>query len=101
MVSFIPWDRIRSKTPEKTNKSKTFTLDKPIRSGLLTFEYLFHGLYVLGRLLIPYITQPTTPFLQPKFYLEDHPMTSKWLITMDSKSPNWGYSPYKWPFHGS
>ena len=22
---------------------------------------------------------------------------SKWLITMVSKSPNWGYSPYKWP----
>ena len=22
---------------------------------------------------------------------------SKWLITMVSKSPTWGYSPYKWP----
>ena len=22
---------------------------------------------------------------------------SKWLITMVSKSPNWGYSPSKWP----
>ena len=22
---------------------------------------------------------------------------SKWLITMVSKSPKWGYSPYKWP----
>ena len=22
---------------------------------------------------------------------------SKWLITMVSKSPNWGYSPCKWP----
>ncbi len=22
---------------------------------------------------------------------------SKWLITMVSKSPNWGYCPYKWP----
>ena len=21
----------------------------------------------------------------------------KWLITMVSKSPKWGYSPYKWP----
>ena len=28
-------------------------------------------------------------------YLEDHPMTRKWLITMVSKSPNWGYSPSK------
>ena len=25
---------------------------------------------------------------------------SKWLETMVSKSPKWGYSPYKWPFHG-
>ena len=25
-------------------------------------------------------------------YLEDHPRTCKWLIT-----PNWGYSPSKWP----
>ena len=25
---------------------------------------------------------------------------SKWLITMVSKSPKWGCSPYKWPFHG-
>ena len=25
---------------------------------------------------------------------------SKWLITMVSKSLKWGYSPYKWPFHG-
>ena len=25
---------------------------------------------------------------------------SKWLITMVSKSPNWGYSPSKWPFYG-
>ena len=25
---------------------------------------------------------------------------SKWLITMVSKSPKWGYSPYKWHFHG-
>ena len=23
---------------------------------------------------------------------------SKWLISMVSKSPKWGYSPYKWPF---
>ena len=23
-----------------------------------------------------------------------------WLITMVSKSPNWGYSPSKWPFRG-
>ena len=22
---------------------------------------------------------------------------SKWLIIMGSKSPKWGYSPYKWP----
>ena len=22
---------------------------------------------------------------------------SKWLVTMVSKSPKWGYSPYKWP----
>ena len=22
---------------------------------------------------------------------------SKWLITVVSKSPKWGYSPYKWP----
>ena len=29
-------------------------------------------------------------------YLEDHPV-SKWLTTMVSKSPKWGYSPYKWP----
>ena len=29
--------------------------------------------------------------------LEDHPRTCKWLITMVSKSPKWGYSPYKWP----
>ena len=21
----------------------------------------------------------------------------KWLVTMVSKSPKWGYSPYKWP----
>ena len=27
--------------------------------------------------------------------LEDHPSVSKWLITMVSKSPKWGYSPYK------
>ena len=25
---------------------------------------------------------------------------SKWLITMVSKSPKWGCSPSKWPFHG-
>ena len=25
---------------------------------------------------------------------------SKWLITIVSKSPKWGYSPYKWPFDG-
>ncbi len=25
---------------------------------------------------------------------------SKWLITMVSKSSNWGYSPSKWPVHG-
>ena len=25
---------------------------------------------------------------------------SKWLITMVSKSPKWGYSYSKWPFHG-
>ena len=30
-------------------------------------------------------------------YLEDHPI-SKWLISMVSKSPNWGCSLYKWPF---
>ena len=24
---------------------------------------------------------------------------SKWLITMVSKSPKWGYSPSKWPFY--
>jgi len=29
-------------------------------------------------------------------YLEDHPRTCKWLITMVSKSPKWGYSPSKW-----
>ena len=29
--------------------------------------------------------------------LEDHPRTCKWLITMVSKSPKWGYSPYIWP----
>ena len=32
-----------------------------------------------------------------KPYLQDHPMTCKWLKTMVSKSPNWGYSPSKWP----
>ena len=30
-------------------------------------------------------------------YLKDHPMTCKWLIAMVNKSPNWGYSPSKWP----
>ena len=30
-------------------------------------------------------------------YLEDHPMTCKWLITMVSKFPKWGCSPSKWP----
>ena len=30
-------------------------------------------------------------------YLEDHPMTCKWLITMVSKSAEWGCSPSKWP----
>ena len=30
-------------------------------------------------------------------HLEDHPRTCKWLVTMVSKSPKWGYSPYKWP----
>ena len=25
---------------------------------------------------------------------------SRWLITMVSKSPNWGGSPYKWPING-
>ena len=31
-------------------------------------------------------------------YLEDHPRTCKWLVTMVSKSPKWGYgTPYKWP----
>ena len=25
---------------------------------------------------------------------------SKWLIALVNKSPNWGYSPSKWPFHG-
>ncbi len=26
---------------------------------------------------------------------------SKWLVTMASKSPTWGYgTPSKWPFHG-
>ena len=29
--------------------------------------------------------------------LEEHPRTCKWLVTMVSKSPKWGYSPYKWP----
>ena len=29
-------------------------------------------------------------------YLEDHPRTWKLLITMVSKSPNSGCSPYKW-----
>ena len=38
--------------------------------------------------------------MKPPTYLEDHPMTCKWLTTMVSKSPKWGYSPYKWPFHG-
>ena len=33
-------------------------------------------------------------------YLEDHPRTCKWLITMVSKSPKWGYSPYKWLING-
>ena len=27
--------------------------------------------------------------------MEDHPIGCKWLITMVSKSPNWGYSPSK------
>ena len=30
-------------------------------------------------------------------YLEDHPRTRMWLISMVSKSPKWGYSPSKWP----
>ena len=30
--------------------------------------------------------------LEGKSYLEDHPMVNK--------SPKWGYSPSKWPFHG-
>ena len=30
-------------------------------------------------------------------YLEDHPRTCKWLITMVSPL-NGGYSSYKWPF---
>ena len=38
--------------------------------------------------------------LQKTSYLEDHPRTRKWLVTMVSKSPKWGCSPYKWPFHG-
>ena len=35
--------------------------------------------------------------------LDEGPLTwriipvSKWLVTMVSKSPKWGYSPYKWP----
>ena len=33
-------------------------------------------------------------------HLEDHPRTCKWLIIMVSQSPNWGYSPSKWAFHG-
>ena len=32
----------------------------------------------------------TTGRLKVTKYLEDHPMTCKWLITMVSKSPNWG-----------
>ena len=38
--------------------------------------------------------------LQVAPHLEDHPRTCKWLMTMVSKFPKWGYSPYKWPFHG-
>ena len=30
-------------------------------------------------------------------FLEDHPMTCKWSITMVSKPPKRGYSPPKWP----
>ena len=31
-------------------------------------------------------------------YLEDYPMTCKWLITMVIVSPHkWAYSPFKWP----
>ena len=31
-------------------------------------------------------------------YLEDHPRTRKWLITMVIKSPKWGCgTPSKWP----
>ena len=34
-------------------------------------------------------------------YLEDHPRTWKWLITMIDKSPNLGYFSSKWPeLHG-
>ena len=34
------------------------------------------------------------------YFLEDHPRTCNWFISMVSKSPNWGYSPSKWHFHG-
>jgi len=30
-------------------------------------------------------------------YLEDHPMTRKWLITIVSKSPKWGGFLSTWP----
>ena len=37
---------------------------------------------------------------QMEHYLEDHPMTCKWLVAMVNKSPNWGCSPPKWPKMG-
>ena len=35
-------------------------------------------------------------YLKIYAYLEDHPMTCKWLITMVSKSPKQGCSHSKW-----
>ena len=53
----------------------------------------------------PYISELPNPnrntqcmvYLPTFGYLEDHPMACKWLITMVSKSPNWGCSPSQWP----
>ena len=43
------------------------------------------------------VNDPEVQFLMMPMPTWRIPPLSKWLVTMVSKSPKWGYSPYKWP----
>ena len=82
----------------KTSKSVTNVKEKLGRLGVF-FSDVFFSLNFdpdpwgvkknLTIMFLRWVVQPPTTWrIIP---------LSKWLITMVSKSPNWGCSPYKWP----